>query len=195
MSFSADDIAEEVLDQLALVTSGGGASDQVGDQSQGVGTGFGGGPVELDNQVGRAPGIIGLGDLKGLGGAFLAGCDECIAVYGKFLNAYSLRRDVTCEMFIDITPGTPPIYREEVLTKLFTVGYSIEDNIIYGTDCNTARYNRDWVREWTGRDNAIYNKLGLGSNVLDKIYNKNLMRFLGLIDANVDKKTLKPGEN
>ncbi len=122
-------------------------------------------------------------------------CDECIAVYGKFLNAYSLRRDVTCEMFIDITPGTPPIYREEVLTKLFTVGYSIEDNIIYGTDCNTARYNRDWVREWTGRDNAIYNKLGLGSNVLDKIYSKNLMRFLGLIDANVDKKTLKPGEN
>lgn len=45
-------------------------------------------------------------------------CDELIAVYGKFLNAYAGNPDHSVEMFIDITPGTPPIYRQEVLTKL-----------------------------------------------------------------------------
>ena len=45
--------------------------------------------------------------------------DECIAMYGKFLNALS--RKNTAEMFLDITPGTPEIYRKELLTKLFTI--------------------------------------------------------------------------
>ena len=38
-------------------------------------------------------------------------CDELVAVYGKVLNGYTNRRDLTVEMFVDITPGTPPIYR------------------------------------------------------------------------------------
>lgn len=30
------------------------------------------------------------------------------------------------------------MYRNEVLTKLLTVGYDVLDNIIFGTDCNTS---------------------------------------------------------
>ena len=61
--------------------------------------------------------------------------DECLAVYGKFLNALTRRRELSVEMFIDTTPGTPRIYRQEVLTKLMTIGYDVEHNILFGTDC------------------------------------------------------------
>ncbi|MGB9620718.1 MAG: amidohydrolase family protein, partial [Armatimonadota bacterium] len=43
-------------------------------------------------------------------------CDECIAVFGKLRLS-----DLAGKMYIDLTPGTPPIYRQEVLTRLFTV--------------------------------------------------------------------------
>lgn len=120
--------------------------------------------------------------------------DECIAVYGKFLNAYSSNPDLSVEMFIDITPGTPPIYREELLTKLFTVGYDVENNIIFGTDCNLGDYNSVWTKEWVKRDNEIYDKLGIIDGVRDKVFSDNLKRFLGLKNPEIRKKILKPGE-
>lgn len=120
--------------------------------------------------------------------------DECIAVYGKFLSAYSSRPDLSVEMFIDITPGTPPIYREELLTKLFTVGYDVENNIIFGTDCNLENYNSKWTKEWVDRDREIYDKLALDSSVIEKVFSGNLKRFLGLEKPEIKKKALNPGE-
>ncbi len=64
--------------------------------------------------------------------------DECIALYGKFLNA--LEKDGAPEMFFDLTPGTPVIYRRDLLTKLFTVGYDVPDNISED-DCNSWNVN------------------------------------------------------
>jgi predicted TIM-barrel fold metal-dependent hydrolase len=121
--------------------------------------------------------------------------DECIAVYGKFLNSYSNRPDLSVEMFIDITPGTPPIYREEVLTKLYTIGYDIENNIIFGTDGSTNKYNHKWAAEWQDRDNKIYNKLGLSHEAIDKVYSENLKRFLGLTDKKVKHSSLTPANS
>lgn len=106
-------------------------------------------------------------------------CDECIAVYGKFLHGYTVRPQ-SAEMFIDITPGTPPVYRKEVLTKLFTIGYNVQDNIIFGTDCMADTYDPAWAREWLTRDREIYDQIGLGSDVVEKINGGNLRRFLGL---------------
>ncbi len=120
--------------------------------------------------------------------------DENIAVYGKFLNAYSKRPDLSVEMFIDVTPGTPQIYREEVLTKLFTIGYDIDDNIIFGTDCNTNEYNVNWAKDWILRDNSIYDKLEISCETRKKIYSENLLRFVGVIDKKVEHKSLKSGE-
>ncbi len=102
--------------------------------------------------------------------------DECLAVYGKFLNYYLTRR--SAEMFFDITPGTPPIYRKDLLTKLFTIGYDVENNIMFGTDSIADDYNPDWVKGWLERDNAIYDELGVTDAVREKIYEKNFMRFL-----------------
>ena len=44
-------------------------------------------------------------------------CDECIAVYGKILNAVVRRGFEIPEMFIDTTPGTPKLYRKDALAR------------------------------------------------------------------------------
>jgi predicted TIM-barrel fold metal-dependent hydrolase len=122
-------------------------------------------------------------------------CDELIAVYGKFLNAYTRRPDLSVEMFIDTTPGTPPIYRREALIKLFTVGYDVVHNVIFGSDSNANEYNVAWTREWICRDQEILEQLGLEPETLDGIFAENLKRFLGLSSsAPIQKKVPRPAE-
>lgn len=104
--------------------------------------------------------------------------DENIAVYGKFEHANHSKPGVPAEMFIDTTPGTPVIYREEVFTKLFASGYHIEGNVFFGTDGNTACYNTKWAAEWIERDRKIFKKLLLSEETVEKIFSLNLMRFL-----------------
>ena len=109
-------------------------------------------------------------------------CDENLALYGKFLNAYTKRPDLSVEMFVDITPGTPPIYRREVLTKLHTIGYDIQHNLLFGTDGRADDYNEDWCRQWQQTDDGIYTELGLSDETVSATYGDNLRRFLGLSD-------------
>ena len=103
--------------------------------------------------------------------------DECIALYGKFLN--SLQRRNTAEMFFDITPGTPEIYREELLTKLFTIGYDVGDNIMFGTDATINNYSSDWASKWLIIDGEIMDRLGVSKKYRERLYYENLLRFLG----------------
>lgn len=122
--------------------------------------------------------------------------DECIAVYGKFNNAYSKRPDLSCEMFIDVTPGTPRVYREEVFRHLLCSDYELRYNLIFGTDGNTNRYNVNWCQEWQERDNALYEKF-IPEDVEDfkeHIYGKNFLRFIGLSDETPTKKIPLVGE-
>lgn len=107
-------------------------------------------------------------------------CDECLAVYGKILCAKKRRPDISAEMFIDTTPGTPPIYREDALTKLYTIGYDIENNVFFGTDGGAANYDSKWAGDWVGRDRAIFEKLELSSEVIKKNFSENLKRFVGV---------------
>ena len=94
----------------------------------------------------------------------------------------------------DLTPGTPEIYRRELLTKLFTVGYDVENNIMFGTDSMADDYNVDWVSGWIWRDNSIYRDLGVTEEAREKIYHANFERFLACEDVvhripEVNKKT------
>lgn len=81
-------------------------------------------------------------------------------------------------MFIDIVPGTPAVYREDVMKKLFGIGYKVSDNIMFGSDNIAHDYNVEWVREWEERDRLIYKKIGLDEETVNKIFIKNLERFL-----------------
>lgn len=105
--------------------------------------------------------------------------DECIALYGK-LGAAKRRAGKEVEMFIDTTPGTPPIYRREALTKVFTVGYDVADNVFYGSDGRANAYNGDYAKGWIERDRAILDELGCAGEVQEKVFARNLQRFLGV---------------
>lgn len=103
--------------------------------------------------------------------------DECIALYGKFLNGITTGR--TAEMFFDLTPGTPETYREDLFVKLFNSGYDVPNNILFGTDNNASGYAQKWSAKWIEIDNKIYEKLGVKEKILNKIYCDNLLRFIG----------------
>lgn len=120
--------------------------------------------------------------------------DECIAVYGKFLNAFAWRKDLSVEMFLDISPGTPPLYRHEVLKKLYCIGYDVENNVMFGTDSNVNDYNLKWLKDWLQRDQAIFKEIQLSQETKDHLYSKNLLRFVGLSDEKPVKKLLVTGE-
>ncbi len=105
-------------------------------------------------------------------------CDECIAVYGKFLNAAESMPGNPTEMFIDITPGTPPIYRKQALTLLFE-SYDVGNNVIFGSDGDTTDYDHKWTKQWVERDKEIFNELGLSKKTVQNIFVANLKRFVG----------------
>ena len=122
--------------------------------------------------------------------------DECIAVYGKFNNAYFQRPELSCEMFIDVTPGTPRVYRDEVFRHLLCSDYELRYNLLFGTDCNTSHYNVNWAKEWQQRDDALYEKY-IPEDVADfkaHIYGKNALRFMGLSDEKPNRKIPMVGE-
>ena len=104
--------------------------------------------------------------------------DECIAVYGY----WSSRKEsgtTTAELFIDTTPGTPKIYREEVMTKLYTIGYNNEDNIVYGSDCTTD-YDPSYARAIIDMDIEYLDKCKVSKEVQEKDFSKNIQRFLNI---------------
>lgn len=105
--------------------------------------------------------------------------DECIALYGAFCYANRLRE--SAEMFFDLTPGTPPIYRKDLLTKLFTVNYGFDttSNILFGTDCSAHHYRPESTLRKLTLDGSVMDELGIDQATRQKIYQDNLMRFLG----------------
>lgn len=119
-------------------------------------------------------------------------CDETIAVYGKFLNYKSRNPGTATEMFIDMTPGTPLVYREEVISKLLLTGYDIENNLIFGTDCDANDYNSDWTKKWLETDNAVYDKLGISAETRLKIFGENLLDFINMSDEGREYSPLEP---
>lgn len=112
--------------------------------------------------------------------------DECIAMYGKFLNALRYKGKNTSEMFFDITPGTPEIYREELLTKLFTLGYNVSNNVMFGTDASAHEYSDAWAKNWLNIDKNIMDKLGVSKENREKLYHDNLLRFLGKTNFEIE---------
>jgi predicted TIM-barrel fold metal-dependent hydrolase len=109
--------------------------------------------------------------------------DECIALYGKSKNLSKYWAQNNFEsrlpLYIDLTPGTPPIYRRDVLTKLCVLFEdTLPNHILFGTDCSVNNYKVDYVKEMMARDNAIYEENGKGQEFKDKIYHQNIMNFM-----------------
>jgi len=101
--------------------------------------------------------------------------DECIAVVGKFksLNARDRSRD-NRQAWIDLTPGTPAIYRREALEKCLTcVG---ADLMMYGSDAKVTEDAEGQVR-WK-RDASLLPELGCKQEELERIFAGSAREFL-----------------
>ena len=105
-------------------------------------------------------------------------CEECVAVYGKFLNALTRTDRPRAEMFIDITPGTPRRRRQSALEMLFGYDYDMNGRVMFGTDCRANDYAVAWAKEWQERDDAIYAALGKDLVDPDSVYRRALQNFL-----------------
>jgi len=102
--------------------------------------------------------------------------DECLAVAGRF-RAATHGGDREMQMFIDLTPGTPRIWRAEALRKALV--YLGDGMLIYGSDTFPAD-NAERLRASVQRDQAIFREeLGLSSEAIDRIMGGNLLRMLG----------------
>lgn len=104
--------------------------------------------------------------------------DECIALWGRFRAALrEIEGANEIQMFIDITPGTPLIYRKETLQKL--IAYGAEDYMLFGTDCIASDMGEG--RQHVERDIAILKQLiGVSDETVSKIMGKNALKFLGI---------------
>lgn len=107
--------------------------------------------------------------------------DECLAVYGKIKNAYDMNPNMSCEMFMDVTPGTPEVFRDEVFKKLICTGYEIEDHLMFGSDRCTDDYTVDFIKHWTKIDDELYAKYYKGDveRLKANVYGGNFFRFIG----------------
>jgi hypothetical protein len=119
--------------------------------------------------------------------------DECIAVYGKFNNYYSRLKhsenNNAGEMFVDLTPGTPKIYRKSMYDRLLFSGYDIKSNLIYGIDNLINSYSIDFAKGFLDLDESIFDEyyrdggmfgIKLDDDFKEHLYYINTMRFIGL---------------
>lgn len=117
--------------------------------------------------------------------------DECIATAGRFEAALRLqglsglrkgqnKQNMSIkesQMFVDITPGTPPIYRTDALRK--AIAYLGEDKLIYGSDASTTQEGIKMLKEVLKTDKRIFNEeLELSREAQEKITGINAMRLL-----------------
>ncbi len=83
--------------------------------------------------------------------------DDYMAMVAK--SRFSYDPDFGNEMFFDLTPGTPGMYREEALRKLYLSGYRIKNLVLWGTDGDTSDYRRELPEYWLERDKAYMAKI------------------------------------
>ena len=119
--------------------------------------------------------------------------DECIAVFGKFNSARGYKRDsgsTVGEIFIDLTPGPPKLYRKPLFDRLlFSIG-DVKNNIIYGIDGSIGSKDMHrYAKEILDYDESVFDeyfKSGgpfgerLDDDFKDCLYHKNVLRFIGL---------------
>ncbi|MFA7159284.1 MAG: amidohydrolase family protein [Kiritimatiellia bacterium] len=99
--------------------------------------------------------------------------DECLALFGQARAAKHAGYS-TAEMFIDVTPGTPPDYRENALRHLLNFG--AEDHMIYGSDQTLATLAENAPRAMK-REISLYRRMKIPAAARENILSRNFERF------------------
>ena len=99
--------------------------------------------------------------------------DECLAVVGKIVYMRRGRKHEGPQAFVDLTPGTPPIYREEAVRR--ALAYVGEDLLLFGSDGRAGGTGNQVLQ----RDKALFEQMGLSPETQEKIFYKNTLVWLG----------------
>ena len=109
--------------------------------------------------------------------------DECLSVYGKFTNLWEHPSFRNQFMHIDLTPGTPMCYRQDVLNTIHDVDYwGIRDRMLFGSDAFTSTFDGAFIADWAKNDTEMLLKAGYDQETVDKVLYDNAMAFWGLKD-------------
>ena len=83
-------------------------------------------------------------------------CDEFIGTFAKFVFAGEMDGPGRhADMYVDVTPGTPGLYRREAMRKLYLSGFDVRPRTFWGSDQVCNDYYPDWSRRMIARDAAI----------------------------------------
>lgn len=109
--------------------------------------------------------------------------DECLSVYGKFTNMWQHPSFRNQFMHIDLTPGTPMCYRQDVLDTIHDTDYwGIRDRMLFGSDAFTNTFDGEFIASWAKNDTEMLLKGGFDQETVDKVLYQNAMDFWGLKD-------------
>ncbi len=108
-------------------------------------------------------------------------CDELIALYGKFCAMDVHPQSRHSQMYIDMTPGTPMCYRQEVLSTLHDVDYwKMDERLLFGSDAFTTDFDAKDVRLLMESDRDMLSKAGFDAATVNNIMGYNAREFWGL---------------
>ena len=90
-------------------------------------------------------------------------CDEFIGLYAKFSlageNQLLKAGRNPAKMYIDLTPGTPGIYRREALRRLYLAGFPVTHRAMWGCDLNINDYEVKYGEMHLKRDNGVLREI------------------------------------
>ncbi|MBQ4335903.1 MAG: amidohydrolase family protein [Lentisphaeria bacterium] len=91
-------------------------------------------------------------------------CAELVSLFGKLNYLDECAPEGRSQMYYDITPGTPPIFREEALRRIYMTGLRVKHRVLWGTDCLANDYNVEYARYWADLDRKIYDGISADPN-------------------------------
>jgi len=101
--------------------------------------------------------------------------DECIAVVDRFVDMAKRDGRKSSQVWIDCTPGTPPVYRKEALRKALAVcGAPV---MLYGSDLAVPG-DLSIIAGRMETDIRLLRELGCKQEEIDMVLGSNLDRFL-----------------
>ena len=105
--------------------------------------------------------------------------DECIAVTGKFHNL--AQRGILpdkVQMFVDMTPGTPRVYRQELFERMSLIPeYQFEGKLMFGTDAFLEDYE-NIAAPILALDREIMDHKKFTKNFQGKYFSENFLKFI-----------------
>lgn len=104
--------------------------------------------------------------------------DECIALWGE-VNSFRENGFSTTQLFLDATPGAHGCYRDDLFKKIYTLGWGMENDVMFGRDTYADDYDVQWTKDLIAQDTAIFKGLGVSEELKAQYFRENLMRFLG----------------